>query len=107
MPLDTEILENPLLKVICVSSTSEAYRLYPLLVEAQGAEELFVSLIVFKFYSWYRYNAIRTFWSIKPSCTPVINMAKYHPVLGGNERRPTQLESEARMCKPILVSSVL
>ena len=54
VPSDTKILENPLLKVTCDSSTSEAYKLYPLLVEANDAEELFVSLIAFKFYSWYR-----------------------------------------------------
>ena len=54
VPSDTKILENSLLKVTCDSSTSEAYGLYPLLVEAKDAEELFVSLIVFKFYSWYR-----------------------------------------------------
>ena len=48
---DTKILENSLLKVTCDSSTSEAYGLYLLLVEAKDAEELFVSLIVFKFYS--------------------------------------------------------
>ena len=51
VPSDTKILENPLLKVTCDSSTSEAYKLYPLLVEAKDAEELFVSLIAFKFYS--------------------------------------------------------
>ena len=54
VPSDTKILENPLLKVTCDSSTSEAYKLYPVLVEAKDAEELFVSLIAFKFYSWYR-----------------------------------------------------
>ena len=51
VPSDTKILENPLLKVTCDSSTSEAYKLYPLLVEAKDAEELFVSLNAFKFYS--------------------------------------------------------
>ena len=54
VPSDTKIPENSLLKVTCDSSTSEAYRLYPPLVEAKDEEELFVSLIVFKFYSWYR-----------------------------------------------------
>ena len=46
---------------------------------AQGAEELFVTVVVVKFYGWYCGSS--TVGSSKTSCDRVTNLVKYYPVL--------------------------